>query len=294
MRKLLVLAAIICLLIGIAACISTPKKLTIGFVPSGSPEKMKVDFQPIQLYLEKTLGVKVDVFIPEDYLGLIEAMKNKKVDIGWYGAFSYIAAESQMKLDPMVIQSRYGYGTIYHSLIVTRSDSEIHTVEDLQGKSFAFVDKGSTSGFVVPMALFKSRDLDYEQYLGDTIFSGSHDAVFNDVMSKKANAGAMDDLTLGKKIDTGEIKVDDIRIIWKSNDIPGSPFVARADLNSKLKNRFKTAMIQLNQKAPAAIKAFDSKTEKYIPFEPSMYNEIRNIATLLGNDYIRTNFLQKK
>jgi phosphonate transport system substrate-binding protein len=294
LRKALALLAFACLIIGISACSSSPKKLTIGLVPSGTPAEMKVKFQQIRLYLEKALHLNVEVFIPEDYLGLIEAMKDKKADIGWFGAFSYIAAESEMKLDPMVIQSRIGSGTTYHSLIITRSDSGIRTIEDLQGKSFAFVDKGSTSGFVVPMTLFKSRDLDYEKYLGKTIFSGTHDAVFNDVWSKKVDAGAMEDLTIAKKIESGEIKQADLRIIWKSNEIPGSPFAARADLNSKLKTGFKQAMIEINGKDPAAMKAFDTKTEKYIVYDPSMYNEIRNIATLLGKEYILTNFLQKK
>lgn len=291
---MLVLVALACIIVMIVSWSITPKSLTIGLIPSNTPQKMAAGFEPIRLYLEKTLHVKVKVVISKDYVGLIHGMKDKKIDIGWYGAFSYIAAESEMKLEPMVIQSRYMTGTTYHSLIITRSDSGIQSFEDLQGRSFAFVDKGSTSGFVVPMALFKSHDLEYEQFLGPISFSGTHDTVLKDVISKKVDAGAMEDMTLAKKIETGEIQQSQIRIIWKSNGIPGSPYMARAELSSKLKNGFKKTMLLIHIKDPEAMHAFDAKIEKYIEFQPSMYNEIRNIATILGKDYINKNFLHKK
>ncbi|AZN39161.1 phosphate/phosphite/phosphonate ABC transporter substrate-binding protein [Paenibacillus albus] len=268
--------------------------LTIGLVPSGDPETMKKNFEPVRAYLEQETGYKVVTTIPKDYAGLIEAMKNKEVDIGWFGAFSYIAAKSEMELEPLVIQYRKGSGITYRSLIITKQDSQIHSIEDLQGKTFAFVDPGSTSGFVIPYSLFNSRHIDMTRYFAKTVYSGSHDAVLLDVMSKKVDAGAMEDLTLKKNIEAGKYKEQDIRVIWQSNEIPGSPFVARADLSDRAKKKFKTAMLTIHEKSPDSIRVLDAKIEKYVEVQDSQYNEISNISNVLGKQFILDNFLKKK
>ena len=114
------------------------------------------------------------MIVTEDYVSLIKGMKNETIDIGYYGAFSYIAAESEMELNPLVVESRKEIGIYYNSLIITHKDSGISSIEELKGKRFAFVDSGSTSGFVLPYALFKSRNIDYGEF-----FSGYYKRRFS-------------------------------------------------------------------------------------------------------------------
>ncbi|SDX88503.1 phosphate/phosphite/phosphonate ABC transporter substrate-binding protein [Paenibacillus sp. CF384] len=297
MKRGLILFIFIAVILGLGYYIGfgqEPNQLTIGLVPSGDPETMKKNFEPVRAYLETETGYKVVTTIPKDYAGLIQAMKNKEVDIGWFGAFSYIAAKSEMELEPLVIQYRKGTGITYRSLIITRADSNVHTIEDLQGKTFAFVDPGSTSGFVIPYSLFSSRHIDMTHYFAKTVYSGSHDSVLADVMEKHADAGAMEDLTLKKHIETGNYKNEDIRILWQSNEIPGSPFVARADLSNQAKKKFKTAMLTIHEKSPDSIRVLDATIAKYEEVRDSQYNEISNISNVLGKQFILDNFLKKK
>ena len=162
--KMMIALLFIVFLVG---CQKEPEKLTIGLIPVRDQEEMKAAFEPIRLYLEETIGMKIEVTVADDYASLVEGMKNNKVDIGWYGAFSYIAAESEMDLVPLVVESRKETGPYYQSLIIASKDSGIHSVEELVGKRFAFVDSGSTSGFILPYALFKSRDINIEQNFSD-------------------------------------------------------------------------------------------------------------------------------
>ena len=137
------------------------------------------------MYLEEKLGIPIEVTVTENYVSLIDGMKNSTIDIGWYGAFSYIAAESEMELNPLVLETRKDSGAYYQSLIITHKDSGIRSIEGLEGKSFAFVDSGSTSGFVLPYALFKSRQIDYEQFFSEYYYAGSHEQVPIDIQEKK-------------------------------------------------------------------------------------------------------------
>jgi phosphonate transport system substrate-binding protein len=285
---------VLTLFVLITGCSHEPTQLTIGLIPSNNSESLEKSFEPIRVHLEKEMGVSIKVIVPTDYLGLIDAMKNKKVDIGWFGAFSYIAAENEMSLEPMVIQYRTGLGITYHSLIITRKDSGIKTIDQLQGRSFAFVDRGSTSGFVIPYSLFKSRNMEYSSYLGEIKYAGSHDAVLTSVLTKQADAGAMEDVTLRRMIEEGSVNAEDIHVIWQSSDIPGSPFISRSDLHPKVKDKFRNTMISLHEKDQMAMKSFDNKIEKYVEFDNSLYNEIRNISNILGKDFIIENFMKKK
>jgi len=293
-KRLTIMLFAICIFISIAGCSNSAGKITIGFVPSNNPENMLSNFKPISAYLEKEMKVTIDVIIPDDYKGLIDGMKQKKIDIGWYGAFSYITAEKEIDLEPLVIQYRKGFGTSYHSLIITNRKSGINKVEHLKGKRFAFVDPESTSGFIIPSALFMSRNIEIQKYFSEIIYSGTHNDVVLDVLSGNADAGAIEDLTYYKMISDGKFIEDDLPIIWKSDDIPGSPFVCRADIDEHLKEKFKSTMLNISKKDPEAVKKFDSRIEKYVEFDDSLYNGIRNIATILGDDFVTQKFMSKK
>lgn len=293
-RKLgfiVILVLFICIL---ASCNSKPQKLTIGMIPIRDEVDMKKDFEPIRNYLEKELEIPIAIIITDSYVDLIKEMKNGSIDIGLYGAFSYVAAESEMELTPLVVQQRNDSGTYYYSYIFTKQDSSINQLEDLKGKSFAFVDTGSTSGFVLPYALLKSRKQDFESYFSQIHYSGSHEQVAMDVLNKRADAGAISSAQLDLLIKNEKINKEDYRIIWKSEQLPLSPFVAKKELDEDVKQNFKDAMLNLHTKLPEAVVKFDSGTIKYVEIENKDYNSIRNIATVLGKEDMYEYFLKGK
>lgn len=273
-------------------CNKNKEELTIGMIPVNTEEKMLNDFESIRLYLEEKLEIPVTVKVTEDYASLVNEMKNKTVDIGWYGAFSYIAADSQIDLTPLVVQKRKVEGLYYQSLIITHRDSDIHTIEDLEGTTFAFVDSGSTSGFVIPYALFTSRDIIHEQFFERVHYSGTHNQVPKDIKNNIADAGAISSIQFGKLINEGEIDVNDFRIIWESENIPGSLYVARSDIDQNLKDKFISSLLTIHNDRPTALEKFDDSIEKYIEVDNNNYHSIRNTATILGKDYMVKYFLK--
>ncbi len=288
MYATLALAAALALTLG---CSDEKEPLTVGLIPSSDPTAMIERFAPIEAYLERELRRPVDTIVTENYAGLIDRMKSRRVDIGWFGAFSYIAAQSELELEPMVIQRREESGLFYHSVIVTRADSGLTTFEDLADADFAFVDRGSTSGFVIPYALFKSRGIEYEGHFRSVTFSGTHDDVLEDVMEGDVDAGVLEDLTLQKWIASEKVQPSEVRVLWRSERLPGSPFAARKDLDDDLKSAFRQAMTAVHEKDPDAMKSFDDRIEQFVTFEDSLYTHIQNISTILGKQYVLDNFL---
>lgn len=261
-----------------------PKKLVLGMIPSETPQKLEQEFQQMKLYLEKELNVEIEFFVPGDYKELVKSVSEGTVDIALFGPFSYVLAEYECDLDPLLVRSKRTYGTSYNSTIIVPVDSKIENVADLEGKRFAFVNSASTSGCLIPSALFKSRDIETDTFF-DYYFAGTHDTVILDVLSGKADAGACANTIFKRLSIKGAINPDDFRIIWKSDSIPGSPFVARADLDGKTKEAFQKALLEVDSKDPNALNAFDSSIEKYVPAKVEMYDGVRKVVNILGRSF---------
>ena len=291
-RKPGMIFVVLCLCFILTSCKSSPEKLTIGLIPVRDTDEMVEGFEPIRLYLEEKLGMPIEVTVMDDYVSLVEGMKNETIDIGLYGAFSYIAAESEMELTPLVVESRKETGIYYNSLIITHKDSGISSIEELEGKRFAFVDSGSTSGFVLPYALFTSRNIDYKEFFSDFYYAGSHVQVPVEIQHHKADAGAISNIQFNKLIKDGKIKKDDFSVLWKSEDIPEILYVARSGLDKELQTSFVEAMLNVHNEIPDRLNDYDNSIEKYIEVDSKSYNSIRNIATILGKDYMYEYFLK--
>ncbi len=291
-RKFMFLWSVFLVSLILTSCNTTPKKLTIGMIPVKDATEMEKEFEPIRLYLEEQLGIPIEMDATDSYVSLIEGMQNETIDIGWYGAFSYIAAESEMELTPLIVQQRKDTGIYYNSLIITLKDSGIHTIEELEDKRFAFVDAGSTSGFVLPYALLKSRNIAYETFLGEIVYAGSHDQVLANLLHNKVDAGAISSIQYSNLIEKGIVNEEDMTVIWRSENIPGSPFVARSELDKEIQESFSKAMLALHTNEPDALNSYDNTIEKYIEVDSKYYNPIRNIATILGKEYMYKYFLK--
>ena len=265
--------------------------VVIGLVPSESPDKLEREFNQLKAYLEAEMKRPVEVFIPEDYRVMIKAMKEESVDIGLFGPFSYVIADTQQDLIPLLVRKKREVGLTYNSLIITRKDSDISTIEDLKGRCMAFVNPASTSGYIIPQSLFISRNLAVEEYLSRYYFAGTHDTAVQDVLKGACDAGAVSNTVLRHLIDQKLVNPDDLRIIWTSEAIPGSPYIARGNLKKSTIDAFSRAMLDVHIEAPEALEAFDSSIEQYLPIKRGMYNPIRNIVHILGRDFIEKNYL---
>lgn len=262
---------------------SKPTVLRMGLIPAEDSAEMMNKYKPLQQYLEKELNVKIEMSVATDYTGVVEAMRSKKLDFAWFGPLTYLLAEKEAGAEPLVVENQAATGTGYHSLIIARKDSGLKSIEDLKGKTYAFVDPGSTSGYLIPSAMYKKSNIDPKQYFKDLKFAGGHDAVAMAVKNKQVDAGSMDDVTFNKMVKGGILNKDDYTIIWTSDIIPGSPIACRSDLDPDLKNRLKQALISVGDKDPKSIGGLGSVT-KYVETNKDFYNPVREAATLMNID----------
>lgn len=290
--KLIVLLALGSLLLVTAACGRSGEKdqgstasqmteLKIGLIPSENAEEIMKQYQGLVDYLSKELSMKITPYVGTDYTGVIEAMRAKHLDVAFYGPFSYILAAKEAGAEAFAIGIGEDGKDTYYSLFITRKDSGIKSIADLKGKTFTFGDPASTSGHLIPRYMLTKAGLDPDKDM-KVQFSGGHDATALAVKNKKVDAGAMASDIYEKLVKNNIISPDEVVVFAKSDPLPQSPWAYRNDLPQDLKDKVKKALLEVDQKAPDALKG--TNLIKFKEVEDSRYDIIRDVAKTLNLD----------
>ncbi len=255
--------------------------LTVGLIPSEDSRAMIANSQAMMDMLSKALGMPVKPFVAADYNGVIEALRSKRLDVAYLGPFSYVLGTTVADIEAFAVAETKKAGrTSYRSQVITNKASGIKTVNDLKGKTFAFVDPSSTSGHLFPKAGLMKAGLDSDKDFGRVIFSGSHDSNAIAVQNRKVDAAAIADRILDAAIAKGLAKREDITVVWESEPIPESPTVWRKDLPADLKKRVQAAFLEVKD-IPWSDQGM---LNGFKPTNDAAYNVIRDTAKLLNLD----------
>jgi phosphonate transport system substrate-binding protein len=280
-RTLLVASAIASPMASFTGGASAQSVLTVGLIPSEDSRAMIANSQAMMDMLSKALGMPVKPFVAADYNGVIEALRSKRLDVAYLGPFSYVLGTTVADIEAFAVAETKKAGrTFYRSQVIAHKSSGIKTVNDLKGRTFAFVDPSSTSGHLFPKAGLMKAGLNTDKDFGRVIFSGSHDSNAIAVQNKKIDAAAIADRILDSAISKGLAKREDIQIVWESDPIPESPTVWRRDLPADLKRRIQAAFLEVKD-----IPWSDQGVlNGFKPTNDEAYNVIRDTAKLLNLD----------
>lgn len=261
-----------------------PEVLKIGLIPADDAEEQLRNYQPVADYLGEKLGMKVEMSVTHDYTAAIEAMRSRHIDMAWYGPFSYILAVKEAGAEAIVVGIRRDTGeSTYRTVIVTRADSQIKKLEDLKGRTFAFVDPASTSGNLFPRFVFSKNGIDPEKDFKTVIYAGTHNGVELAVKNKTVDAGADSDTSYSRMVKEGQIDPKVNVVIFTSDPIPGSPIAVRGDLPAEFKNKIQETLIGMDQQTIYQVKGWGD-IGKYVEAKDSDYEIVRETAKVLNLD----------
>jgi phosphonate transport system substrate-binding protein len=254
-------------------------KVRLGLIPAENATSTIENAKPFAAAIEKELGVPVELFVGNNYTATIEALASAKIDIAWFGPFSYVLASDKYNAEAILLQLGSKGETSYQSFIITNPKTGINTLADLKGKSFSFVDPASTSGNLIPRYTLTKAGLNPDTDVKG-VFAGGHDASLLGVIAAKTDAGAVASDIYQKLMDEGKFKAEEIKIVAKSDPIPNSPIAVRKELSAADKKIIQQALLKI--KDPAALKAIISSG--FIETTNSTYDGLRDIAKVLNLD----------
>ena len=130
------------------------------------PDKEKNDatYRPLANYLAEKLGRKVVLRTVDSWEGLAKSLAAGETDIALMGPWGYVLANNQAGAQA-VSTILYNGKPEYFAIMVTNPKSGINKIEDMKGKTFAFGDKGSTSGYLIPTHQFQKMGIDPDTFL---------------------------------------------------------------------------------------------------------------------------------
>src|SRR3989338_11353439 len=149
----------------------SPKVLLVGFVPSENLQNILRKTRPVIEALHRELKLQVVPFVATDYTGIIEAMRASKLDVAFFAPGAYVLAEKKAHAQVILKAQRKGKAFFY-AAIITHKDSGIKRLQDLKGKTFAFVDPASTSGGIYPKVMFMNAGINPDRDFTRVIYAG--------------------------------------------------------------------------------------------------------------------------
>ena len=271
-------------------------ELVFAVVPAENASGVTDRYGPFIAYLNRQLGTKVTLRVANDYAAVIEGQRAGNIHIGYYGPASFARAlVTGVKTTAFVIDVNSDGTKGYYSVFYVKADSPYKTVQDLKGKDLGLVDPNSTSGYNMPLFALNKLGINAEQFFGKVLITGSHEnavlSLWQGTVQCAANFwNAPDDSNLTRMLNKGMIKnadgtpakVDDFRIILKSDLIINGPTAYLDSLPEDLKAAIRTAWLDAAKNDKAAFdKLSDGKNQPWQPTDNAAYDDTIKLITFV-------------
>lgn len=250
MKKIMALALASTILAPAVMAQDAITEFNVGILGGENAQDRLASQECFRVALEEALGVPVNLFTPADYDGVIQGLLGGTLDYAWLGAsaFAKVYLTDPTAVDLTLTKQNVDGSTGYYSIGFARADSGITSMEDAAGKTFAFADPNSTSGYLVPAAELAATFGNLEEYFASVAFSGGHEQTIVGVANGDFEAGVSWADGLGnwedgynsgafrRASDAGLVNMSDIVQIWQSSLIPEGPMVVRSALPQDVKD----------------------------------------------------------
>ena len=278
-RNLMSCAILACA--GLASHVQAQQVLRVTAIPDESPSELARKAQPLMKYLETKLGVKVEYTPVTDYAASVEALVNKKIDMAWFGGFTFVQANvrSGGKMLPLVQREE---DERFRSVFIT-GDPTIKTLADLKGRDVSFGSQSSTSGHLMPRSFLLQAGVDPDKDFKRVAYSGAHDATIAAVASGKVQAGALnisvwDKFVADKKVDTTAV-----RVFFTTPGYYDYNWTVHADMPAALREKITQAFLALSRDTAEGRDILElQRATRFITSKPENYKGIETAARSAG------------
>lgn len=282
-RKL-VLSGVLCF----TAVSAAAETFVFTAIPDEDETKLVERFRGVADYLSGQLDVDVRYIPVKSYAAAVSAFRNNQVQLAWFGGLSGVQARrlvpgSEAFAQGVEDEAFQTYFIANTNTGIEPSDSLAELQASLEGKTFTFGSKGSTSGRLMPefyvRDTFDSKPADFFKRVG---FSGNHTRTLRLVEAGTYDAGALNFKVWEKELADGNIDTEAVQVVWKTPAYPDYQWTIRGDVNDRFGDGFKQRVTQalLDLNDPELLERFPRSG--FIPASNDDYEPIRKTAEEIG------------
>ena len=224
------------------------EKLLIGLIPEQNLFKQMERYEPLGEYLSRKTGAKISFKVLSRYGNIVDSFKSSGMDGAFFGSFTYTLAHAKAGVEVLARPVALDNTSTYYGMIFVRKDSGIRTARDMKGKRFAFVDRATTAGYLLPLDYFHEHGIsDYRHYLKEVYFTGTHEDAIHDVLDRKADIGAAKNTVFQRLAVEDPRILKELVVLDRSPDVPENALALRKDIDPSMRNVLKESLLTMHQ-----------------------------------------------
>jgi phosphonate transport system substrate-binding protein len=261
------------------------KRFLIGLIPEQNIFSQKKRYEPLAAYLSKKIGLQVELEILPRYGNIIDNFSELGLDGAFFGSFTGALAHKKLGVEAIARPEWNDGSSTYYGMIFVRKDSGIRNANDMRGKRFAFVDKATTAGWLLPIHYLNSNGIqDYRVFLQEVYFTGTHEGAIYDVLDKKADIGAAKNTVFYRLARTDPRISAELLILDRSPDVPANGLCVRKDFDGILKTELKKTLLNMDHDAEGQQVLKDFGARRFIATSGADYAPVYEYAEHIGLD----------
>lgn len=252
----------------------------ITAIPDEAPTELLRKAEPLIEHLEKETGLTIEFIPVTDYAAAVEALVNRKVDMAWYGGFTFVQAKIRSGNNVIPIIQRVE-DEKFQSVFIT-TDSKIKTLADLKGVTFSFGSQSSTSGHLMPRTFLAKAGINPEEDFKRTAYSGAHDATVASVGSGKVQAGALN-IKVWEKLSKENKVPEGTRVFYTTPFYYDYNWTIHKEVSETVRQSITKAFLKLSNDTEAGKRILElQRASGFIATSAENYGDIEKAARKAG------------
>lgn len=220
--------------------------LRIGIASMMTPSDTMAYYLNLVDYIAKKINMKGIMIQRKTYQEMDLLLKRGEVDIAFICSGAYVQDKKDFGVELLAAEQHYLEGAFYRAYIITHKDNPINNFKELRGKTFAFTDPKSNTGYIFPMYLLLKMKEEPTNFFKKVYFTYSHNKSIHLVATKSIDAASVDSIVFDYLREKNEIYSRLIKIIEVSPKFGSPPVVASPKLSSDLKNKIREILLNMH------------------------------------------------
>jgi phosphonate transport system substrate-binding protein len=217
--------------------------LSIGVLPDRDEETLRVQYQPLIDYLQKSTDLKCQLITPSSYSELLEWFHTGKINMALFGGYTFIKALHRDEAIPITMRD---IDENFTSVVIANKELNIMSLQELEGMTFSFGSQLSTSGHIMPRYFFEKENIIAEDFFSVLIYSGAHDKTAELIREGKIDAAVANANIIKELFSNGTLKTTDTNIIWESPPYPNYVWGVSKNIENKTQIKILDAFLNLS------------------------------------------------
>ncbi|WP_304131882.1 phosphate/phosphite/phosphonate ABC transporter substrate-binding protein [Ignavibacterium album] len=227
-------------------------------------------YKDVMDYISKHLGIQIEFKQRKTYREVNDLLAENKLDFAFICTGAYLEARNEIPIEILAVPVVNGK-PYYQAYVIANEESQISEINQLKGKSFAFTDPLSNTGYSYIINYLKEKNTSPERFFSKTIFTYAHDYSIQAVKRKIVDGATVDGLVFEYLKHFQPEKIAGVKVILKSREFGIPPFVIQKNLDNNIKQKLRSVMLNMHNDPEGKKLLSKIMIDKFILADDSIY-----------------------